>query len=140
VGESQEHNMQTMRLCITLFLTLPVVVHSAPVDTLHDKYRQEGAANFSAVHGERLWRRVHETQAGGEKRSCGSCHGNDLGQAGKHTKTGKRIEPMAPSVNAKRLTDTAKIEKWLRRNCTWTLGRVCTPQEKGDFLRFLQQQ
>jgi hypothetical protein len=55
-------------------------------------------------------------------------------------KTGKRIEPMAVSVNPQRLGDMAKIEKWFRRNCKWTLGRACTAQEKGDLLSFLRQQ
>jgi hypothetical protein len=41
---------------------------------------------------------------------------------------------MAPSANPERLADKAKIEKWLARNCKWTLGRACTPQEKGDVL------
>jgi hypothetical protein len=45
---------------------------------------------------------------------------------------------MAPSVNAARLTDQAKIVKWLHRNCKWTLGRECTPQEKGDFLTYIR--
>ena len=48
--------------------------------------------------------------------------------------TGKAIEPLAPSANPKRLTDPEHIEKWFLRNCKWTLGRECTPQEKGDFL------
>jgi hypothetical protein len=47
---------------------------------------------------------------------------------------------MAPSVNPQRLTDARKIEKWFKRNCEWTWGRACTIQEKGDILRFLQQQ
>ena len=47
---------------------------------------------------------------------------------------------MAPSVNPKRLTDRSKIEKWFKRNCKWTLGRECTPQEKGDILTFLLAQ
>ena len=44
---------------------------------------------------------------------------------------------MAPSVNPKRLTDRTKIEKWFVRNCKWTFGRECTPQEKGDLLSFI---
>ena len=56
------------------------------------------------------------------------------------TKTGKVIDPMAPSVNPKRFTDAKEIEKWFKRNCTWTVGRECTPQEKGDFLSYLRTQ
>ena len=57
-----------------------------------------------------------------------------------HVCTGKSIELMAPSVNPKRLTDSRLIEKWFKRNCKWTLGRECTPQEKGDLLVYLQTQ
>jgi hypothetical protein len=47
---------------------------------------------------------------------------------------------MAPSVNSERLTDPKFIEKWFRRNCIQTLGRECTPQEKGDVLTYLRAQ
>lgn len=127
-------------LFITALLTIPAMAHSGAIETLLDQYRQEGAAQFSATQGQSRWEQVRQTDAGGGQRSCNDCHGTDLRQVGKHAKTGKRIEPMARSVNPERLTDTAKIEKWFRRNCKWTLGRACTPQEKGDFLVFLQQQ
>jgi len=52
-------------------------------------------------------------------------------------KTGKTIEPIAVSANPERFTDVSKTEKWFRRNCKWTLGRECTPQEKGDLLTWL---
>ncbi len=55
-------------------------------------------------------------------------------------RTGKAIEPLAPSVNPKRLSDTAKVEKWFTRNCKWTVGRACAPQEKGDVLSFIRAQ
>ncbi|MCW8907187.1 MAG: DUF1924 domain-containing protein, partial [Sedimenticola sp.] len=51
---------------------------------------------------------------------------------------GKAIEPMAPTVNPKRLTEVKQIKKWFVRNCKWTLGRECTAQEKGDFLAYLK--
>ncbi|MEJ2694026.1 MAG: DUF1924 domain-containing protein [Candidatus Thiodiazotropha sp.] len=128
------------RLFITALLTLPAVAYADAIETLLDQYRQEGAAQFSAVQGQTRWEMVRPAKADYGKRSCNDCHGADLRQVGKHAKTGKRIEPMARSVNPERLTDMAKIEKWFRRNCKWTLGRVCTPQEKGDFLVFLRQQ
>lgn len=127
-------------LFVTALLALPAMAHSGAIETLLDRYRQEGAAQFSATQGQAQWEQVRQADAGDGQRSCNDCHGTDLRQVGKHAKTGKRIEPMARSVNPERLTDTAKIEKWFRRNCKWTLGRACTPQEKGDFLVFLQQQ
>jgi hypothetical protein len=35
---------------------------------------------------------------------------------------------------------SGQIEKWLRRNCNWTLGRECSAREKGDLLSFLRSQ
>ncbi len=118
-------------------LLLPAIAHSDAVESLLDKYRQQGALEFSAIKGEVRWNQANSDNSG---RSCSDCHGSNLGQDGKHAKTGKRIEPMAPSVNPQRLTDTAKIEKWFRRNCKWTLGRACTAQEMGDYLVYLRQQ
>ncbi|MEG7525318.1 MAG: DUF1924 domain-containing protein [Chromatiales bacterium] len=57
-----------------------------------------------------------------------------------HIRTGKVIEPLAPSVNPKRFTDQRKVEKWFIRNCKWTLGRECSSQEKGDLLVYLLSQ
>ena len=53
------------------------------------------------------------------------------------TKVGKRIEPMAPAVNAERFTDPKKTEKWFGRNCKDVLERECTPREKASFIAWL---
>jgi len=90
--------------------------------------------------GAAAWTEEHAQPGGAPARSCATCHTADLTQPGRHAKTGKRIEPMAPSVNPERLTDTAKVEKWLRRNCRWTLGRECTAAEKADFLAYIESQ
>lgn len=84
---------------------------------------QRGAQFFSARHGTD-W-------------SCASCHGAPPTGEGKHAKTGKRIAPLAPSANARRFTDEAKVEKWFRRNCNDVLGRACTSAEKADVLAYL---
>jgi Domain of unknown function (DUF1924) len=44
---------------------------------------------------------------------------------------------MAPHFNPTRFTDTAKTEKWFRRNCNDVVGRECSPGEKADFLTWL---
>ena len=62
----------------------------------------------------------------------------DLTKPGRHPTTGKSIEPMALSANRQRLSDPVKAERWLNRNCRWTLGRECTAQEKGDFVLLMQ--
>jgi Domain of unknown function (DUF1924) len=109
-------------------------VCAAAVDELLKRYATEGAGNFSAAEGEQFWDRAVIDAKTGEPRKCSLCHTTDLRRTGKHAKTGKVIEPMAPSVNPKRLTDVKDIEKWFGRNCKWTLGRECTPQEKGNVL------
>ena len=105
---------------------------AAPVDDLLRQYQSQGAGPFSAASGAKFWEQTN-THAG-EPRRCALCHSSNLSATGKHAVTGKAIKPLAPSANPERLTDTEKIEKWLERNCKWTLGRSCTPQEKGDVL------
>jgi hypothetical protein len=102
------------------------------------KAANPGFAGFSAERGKTL----HTQNFTGGKPdtpACTSCHGNDARGAGR-APSGKTIEPMAVSVNAARYTDPAKVEKWFKRNCTEVLGRVCTPQEKGDWLSFMLSQ
>ncbi|MBB1126148.1 DUF1924 domain-containing protein [Thiospirillum jenense] len=105
-----------------------------------------GAVNSNSVNaadaaaGQVLWNKTYSQTDGSVARSCTSCHGHDLTQSGRHIKTGKVIEPLAPSVNPQRLTDPAKIEKWLTRNCNWTLGRECTATEKADLISYIKTQ
>jgi hypothetical protein len=56
---------------------------------------------------------------------------------GKHASTNKAIAPLAPSFNSDRFTDSAKVDKWFKRNCNDVLGRACTPSEKADVLAYL---
>ncbi|MEW8014505.1 MAG: DUF1924 domain-containing protein [Candidatus Sedimenticola endophacoides] len=105
-------------------------------DTLLQTYRDQGAGPFQAETGRTLW--TKSFTAKDKPRGCTDCHGTDLTRAGRHRKTGKPIQPMSPAVNPKRLSDPKKIEKWFLRNCKWTLGRECTPQEKGDYLTYLR--
>ncbi len=57
---------------------------------------------------------------------------------GRHESTGKTIAPLAPAFNPKAFTDTAKVDKWFRRNCRDVLERECSAKEKADVLAFLQ--
>jgi len=84
---------------------------------------ERGKAFFNAKHGKDL--------------SCASCHNSNPVTQGKHSSTGKVIEPLAPSANPRAFTDTAKINKWFRRNCNDVVGRECSAQEKADFLAYL---
>jgi hypothetical protein len=119
-----------------LALALPALADTRTdlLDVLEQQARQATPAfqGFSAATGREFFRQSH----GGEW-SCASCHTDDPATGGKHAKTGKSIEPLAPAVNPQRFSNPAKVEKWFRRNCNDVLGRPCTVQEKGDVLTWL---
>ncbi len=56
---------------------------------------------------------------------------------GQHASTGKPIAPLAPAFNREAFTDTAKVDKWFRRNCKDVLSRECSAGEKADVLAYL---
>ena len=70
---------------------------------------------------------------------CAACHTDNPAQPGRHAVTGKAIKPLLPAANADRFTDSAKVEKWFRRNCTEVVGRECGAAEKADFIAFLTE-
>ncbi len=81
--------------------------------------------------------RVFFTSRHGGAWSCASCHGSPPAQAGKHASTGKPIDPLAPAANPQAFSDTAKVDKWFRRNCMDVLQRACSAAEKSDVLAYL---
>ena len=91
-----------------------------------------GLQEFSVARGESFFKTKH-----GNEWSCASCHTENPAAPGKHAKTGKVIQPLAPSANAERFTNPKKVAKWFKRNCNDVLNRICTPQEKGDVLAYL---
>ncbi len=128
----------------TLLLSSSVYATEA-VDELLEEYQQvlqseQEEVSFTAEAGEILWFQEFADEKSGKIRQCTTCHTDDLRNEAKHTRTGKLIKPMAPSVNEERLTKIKNIRKWLKRNCKWTLGRECSAQEKGDVLTFIQAQ
>jgi hypothetical protein len=134
--------MRSSSLGILLFFGLSAMTVTARADVVSDlltQYQAAGAGPFTAKAGSELWRQTQPGE-GGKAPSCATCHTADLRARGKHAVTGKAIDPLAPSVNPKRPTERRQIEKWLPRNCKWTLGRDCTPQEKGDLLSFIRTQ
>ncbi len=123
-----------------LLLAVPLASQASVVDEQLVSYQASGVGPFSAQKGEQLWQQEVVNEKDGRTRSCTTCHGNDLRSTGKHAKTGKTIKPLSPAVNAKSLSSAKKIRKWFKRNCKWTWGRECTPQEKGDLLSFIRKQ
>jgi len=118
-----------------LSIALPLAANANPIlDGYLAQAKSENAAfkGFSAAAGQKLY----STQ-GPNQLSCASCHTDSPKNAGKHAKTNKAIDPLAPSMNAQRFTDVAKVEKWFKRNCNDALGRACTTLEKGDFMAYV---
>ena len=124
-------------IAATLVVSQPVLAQSELADAFK-LYKGTDNLTFDAARGQELWNKKN-TGKDGKERTCHTCHGKDLTKHGKHAKSGKDIDPLAPSVNKERFTELKKIEKWFKRNCKWTFGRECTNQEKGDILTYLSQ-
>lgn len=95
-------------------------------------YTAQAATPALAGRGQQLFTTRH-----GRDWSCASCHSATPTMEGKHASTGKVIAPLAPAFNPERFTDTAKTDKWFRRNCNDVMGRECTAGEKADVLAWL---
>jgi len=127
--------LNTTHLLACLALALPLC--AAAANPIQDSYRaaakQENPAftDFSAAAGHKLY------STKGAEFSCSSCHTDSPLNTGKHARTNKEIQPLAPAANPKRFSDAANVEKWFKRNCNDVLARACTPQEKGDFMAYV---
>ncbi|MBI5462903.1 MAG: DUF1924 domain-containing protein [Gammaproteobacteria bacterium] len=133
------HSVIALAIGALSLATLPAAQADAVADALAN-YKTQGAGTFDAQAGARRWSENFTDAESGKPINCASCHHQDLRKPGQHIRTLKPIEPMAPSANPQRLTDVKKIEKWFLRNCKGTWARACTPQEKGDFLVYIQSQ
>jgi hypothetical protein len=134
-GNIMNFKFRSAQLLTCLAIALPVAASANVIlDGYKTQAKQENAAfkDFSVAAGQKLY-----TTVGPNQLSCSSCHTDSPKNEGKHAKTNKVIEPMAPSVNPKRFSDLAQVEKWFKRNCNDALGRVCTTQEKGDFVTYM---
>lgn len=111
-------------------LALPAYAEN-PAQILSGYAAQSGTAPAPA-RGQQFFTSRH-----GHEWACASCHGAMPTGNGQHAATGKTISPLAPAFNPARFTDTAKVEKWFRRNCGDVVGRECTAAEKADVLSWL---
>lgn len=114
-----------MKALILAALTLPLMGTAT-----------QAAPTGDPAAGRSAWERQAQVK-NGESRSCVTCHGSDPRLSGKHARTGKAIAAMAPSVEPRRFSDTAKETKWFTRNCKWTWGRLCTAEEQADIKAYL---
>ncbi len=132
--------MKATILIPIVFLFSSNVVMADALNDLFNEYKQNGVTSMNQEAGETLWNKQIKNNKTGQVRSCTTCHGSNLKKTGKHAKTGKPIEPIAPSVNKKSLTEVKKIKKWFKRNCKWTLGQECSAQEQANILTYLKNQ
>jgi len=130
---TSKFKLASLLACVAIALPL-----AASANPILDGYKAQAKAenpafkDFSAEAGRKLY-----TTPGPSQLACASCHTDSPKNEGKHAKTNKAIDPMAPSVNPQRFTDAAKVEKWFKRNCNDALARACTTQEKGDFVAYM---
>lgn len=126
----------TAALLASAFLTalLPTITHAADTSAKAqlEQWSAQAGTPGNAAKGQTLFNNKH----GGEW-SCASCHGTPPTKEGKHANTGKALAPLAPAFNPKAFTDSAKVDKWFRRNCKDVLSRECSATEKADVLAYL---
>lgn len=122
--------MRQILFSLLLFTSLHAAA-TTPAELLAG-YTAQAGQSANAARGETFFKANH-----GQEWQCTSCHGKSPMVDGRHASTDKAIEPLAPAANAKRFTDSAKVEKWFRRNCKDVLARECTAAEKADVLAWL---
>jgi cytochrome c len=102
-------------------------------DALLTQYQQAAGQKADRLRGQKFFNATAANDL-----NCASCHGASPTKPGKHASTGKTIAPLAPLVNPDRFSDSAKVEKWFRRNCKDVLSRECTPLEKADVVAYVK--
>jgi mono/diheme cytochrome c family protein len=133
--QAMNHRFRTRASALLAGLTLGMTgmgaLAATPTEMLAT-YTAQGGGSASAARGQEFFTSKH-----GKDWSCSSCHTSNPTSEGKHAATGKLISPLAPAANAERFTDTAKTEKWFRRNCNDVMGRECSAAEKADVMAWL---
>ena len=118
---------------VSLCLISPGFAGDTNPDALLTQYQQAAGQKADRLRGQKFFNATAANDL-----SCASCHGAAPVQPGKHTSTGKPIAPLAPLVNLDRFSDSAKVDKWFRRNCKDVLSRECTPIEKADVVAYVK--
>ena len=133
-GPSRRTRRRWLPLAAALALLIPLAGQAADTTPTQQqaRFNAEAGSPGQVQRGGQFFTSRH----GGEW-SCASCHGNPATAPGKHASTGKAIDPLAPAFNPQRFTDTAKVDKWFRRNCKDVLQRECSAGEKADVLAWL---
>ena len=133
--------MKLLPTCILLAMaTLPGITRAETPQQILQAHTAEAARQTpgftpSAQRGKEFFTKKFNVSE--KMPACLTCHTDNPAQAGRHAITNKNIKPLAPSANADRFTDVAKVNKWFRRNCTEVVGRECNAAEKADYIQFL---
>ena len=129
---------------LILVTAATLFAYSASIDSYLEELKAQvqksdpNFKDFSAKRGKEIFFKELVGKRG-KKISCASCHTSDLSKMGENVFTGKKIEPLSPKANPKRLSDLKKVKKWLRRNFKDVYKREGTPKEKGDVLKFIME-
>lgn len=122
-----------LAMMVSLIFSLHSHANQLDFQKLYESWAGSSLFSPDASLGKKMW-----DQKFYKGRSCSSCHTNNLNDSGLHVKTKKIIKPLSPTKNAKRLSSTKKINKWLKRNCKFTFNRECTLDEKINFIEYIK--
>ena len=92
--------------------------------------------DFDYKRGEKIFTSEHIGKKA-KQISCVTCHTNDLSKQGLNEHTNKVIQPLSPSVNAKRFSVVKDVKKWMRRNFKDVYLREGSAEEKGDVITYI---
>ena len=126
------HPLNLIAIAALLLAAAPAgAADTTPAQQL-ERFQAAAGAPGQAERG-----RVFFTSRHGGEWSCASCHHAPPTRPGQHAGTGKALAPLAPAFNPRAFTDTAKVDKWFRRNCKDVLQRECSAGEKADVMAYL---
>lgn len=131
MNRTDTQRLVTLALTIGLASAPTLAADTNPAQQL-ERWNAAAGAPGNAERGRAFFANRH-----GNEWACSSCHGTPPTANGKHASTGRSIAPLAPAFNPKAFTDTAKVDKWFRRNCNDVVGRECSAAEKADVLTYL---
>lgn len=134
---SRSFSLRFRRVSVAVVAATVLVAAGAHAADTTAARQLERFSTASGAPGDAERGRLFFTSRHGGEWSCASCHHDAPLTTGKHAKTGKAIDPIAPVANTAAFTDAGRVDKWFRRNCKDVLGRECSAREKADVLAYL---
>lgn len=105
-------------------------------EQLAKQYASHAKSTLSADEGKAFYTKKL-VMIDGQELACATCHTDDPRNKGKHSETGKVIQPMAPSVNPKRFSEVNVSAKGFTKHCKQVYGKDCSAQDKGNFIAYV---